>query len=302
MSRVREKRRAEAEATTAAPPSAAATGPEVVARPLLKFAGGKAKQAPKILSLLPAKIRTYFEPMFGGGAVYFALCAEGRFRDAVLSDLNQEVIDVLRASRRHVDELIGLLGVYTNDIDEYQRIRGADPSTFALPVRAARTIYLNKCSFNGLFRVNSKGQFNVPFGHYTNPTICDTPNLRSVSAALNKTHTVLLVGDFEAAVSSARKGDAVYFDPPYLPRGRADNFTSYTAGRFGVEEHERLAACFRGLAKKGVAVVLSNADTVVARKLYKGFTIHGVKARRNINCNTDGRKPVTEILVTANTP
>ena len=291
--------------TTVAAPNVAATASDTPrARPLLKSAGGKAKLAPKILSLLPATIRTYFEPMVGGGAVFFAMVAEGRCRGAMLSDLNQEVIDVLRAAKGHVDELVGLLRVYANDPEYYKLMRSADPSNpgVGLAVRAARTIYLNKTCFNGLYRVNLKGQFNVPFGHYANPTICDRPNLRAVEATLNATPTVLMNGDFEAAVGSAKKGDAVYFDPPYLPRGRNDNFTSYTAGRFGVEEHERLAACFRKLAKKGVAVVLSNADTVVARRLYKGFTIHGIKARRNINCDADKRKPVTEILVSANTP
>jgi DNA adenine methylase len=301
---------AEAEDTIIGPLSEAAATAEpptkidkpCVARPLMKWVGGKGQLAPQIAALLPAKMKTYFEPMVGAGAVYYVLANAERFDSAVLGDTNAELVDVLRAAQSSVEEVIQFLSVYSYDKSMFDRIRDQDPAKLGLVMRAARTIYLNKCGFNGLYRLNSKGKFNVPFGRYTNPKICDEPNLRAVSALLNQHTTDLVVGDFEATVAMARKGDGVYLDPPYLPRSKTANFTSYTAEKFDREEHRRLGEVFRKLAAKGIAVVLSNADTEEARAIYEGFEIRAVQARRSINCAKDKRQPVSEILVTANTP
>jgi DNA adenine methylase len=290
----------EAEALLAAVPDAPVKS--VRARALIKMPGGKATLAPTIAALLPATMKTYFEPFAGAASVYFALANKGRFGSAVLGDLNRDVIDILQAAQSSVEELIQFLSVYAYDKDMYAKIRAQEPSKLGLVMRAARTIYIAKTGFNGLMRYNSKGQCNVPFGRYTNPKICDEPNLRAVSALLNEKATDLMVADFEATVAIARKGDGVYFDPPYLPRSKTANFTSYTKEKFGMEEHRRLAACFRKLADKGVAVVLSNADTEEARALYCTYDLKTVQARRSINCAKDKRQPVSEILVTANTP
>jgi DNA adenine methylase len=311
---------AEAEATIIGPPSEsvdtadpanvseaeamlAAVPPKPVrARALIKMPGGKATLAPTITALLPAKMKTYFEPFVGAGSVYFALANEGRFGSAVLGDLNRDVMDILQAAQTSVEELIQFLSVYAYDKEMFAKIRAQDPSKLNLVMRAARTIYIAKTGFNGLMRYNSKGQCNVPFGRYTNPKICDEPNLRAVSALLNQKATDLMVADFEATVAIARPGDGVYFDPPYLPRSKTASFTSYTKEKFGMEEHARLARCFRKLADKGVAVVLSNSDTEEARALYCTYNMKIVEARRSINCAKDKRQPVSEILVTANTP
>ncbi len=296
---------AAAAAIAAALPSTAAIAPDentaVRARPLIKFVGGKGQLAPKIASLLPKQIKTYLEPFFGAGAVYFALANENRFESAVLGDMNEELIDILKAAQMYVEELIQFLNVYAYDRKMFAKIRDQDPKKLNLLMRAARTIYLNKTGFNGLYRLNSKGKFNVPFGRYTNPLICDEKNLRAVSALLGQHTTDLVVGDFACVLDLARAGDAVYFDPPYLPRSKTANFTSYTAERFDMKEHERLADCFRQLAKKDIAVVLSNADTEESRALYKGFKIETVQARRSVNSAVKKRGEVSEILVTANT-
>ncbi len=272
------------------------------ARPLLKMVGGKAQLVPHIVLLLPTKIRTYFEPMVGAGAVYFALANESRFDSAVLGDVNRDLVDVLQAVQSNVEEVIQFLSVYAYDRQMFQKIRAQNPDKLGLIMRGARIIYLNKTGFNGLMRYNSKGQFNAPFGRYTNPRICDDANLRAVSNLLNRNTTDLVVCDFESTVELARPGDAVYFDPPYIPRSKTANFTSYTCDKFTMQDQERLAACFRRLADKKVAVVLSNSDTEESRRLYEGFNITSVQARRSVNCAKDKRQPVSEILVSANTP
>jgi DNA adenine methylase len=155
---------------------------------------------------------------------------------------------------------------------------------------------LNKCGFNGLYRVNKAGKFNVPFGRYTNPTICDADGLRACAAALHKTK--LVIGDFEKTVKSAERGDLVYFDPPYVPVSATADFTGYTAGGFGFAEQERLRDCAAALKKRGVHVILSNADVPIVRKLYKGFAIRAVSARRNINSAGGKRGAVGEVIIT----
>jgi DNA adenine methylase len=258
--------------------------------------GGKRALLPEILPRLPAKIETYYEPFLGGGAVFFALAAEKRFESAVLSDTNEELIETYRTVRDDVGNLIRRLKTHAaKHSEEYfykmRAKRGAEV--------AARMIYLNRTCFNGLYRVNRKGEFNVPFGKYANPTICDAENLRAVFEALDGND--LRNQDFERCVLVAEKGDAVYMDPPYSPASETANFTAYTAGGFGPAEQERLRDVARKLIDRGVHVLLSNSDTPFVRKLYKGFKIEEVQAPRRVNSKGDKRGNVGELLISGRT-
>ncbi len=262
-------------------------------QPLLKWAGGKRQLAVTILSRLPERIDTYYEPFVGGGAVFFALAAEQRFRRAVLSDRNPELVCVYLAVQSDVESVIDELSRMRHTEAEYYRIRELRPRSAAR--RAARVIYLNKTGYNGLYRVNRSGQFNVPFGRYENPRICDADNLRLAARALERVE--IGVGDFAATAERARPGDAVYFDPPYLPVSKTASFASYHSEPFGLREHQRLAALFGELERRGVSAVLSNSDTAETRELYSAFDCEIVRARRAINSNAGRRGAVTELLV-----
>jgi DNA adenine methylase len=265
------------------------------ARPLLKWAGGKSRCLPDILALLPDSIGTYYEPFVGGAAVFFALAAKGRFKKAVLGDRNPDLVDVYRGVKTNVEAVIKELRRYRYDRDEFYKIRALDPKTLDLPERAARVIYLNKTGYNGLYRVNSKGEFNVPFGRHKNPTICDEDGLRLAAAALK--NAKLKVGDFKDTCCTAERGDAVYFDPPYYPISETANFTAYDKNAFGRSEHEALAETFSTLARQGVSVVLSNSSTSFTRKLFNGHAVRRIDVTRPINSKSSARGPVAEILV-----
>ena len=267
------------------------------ARPVLKWAGGKSRLLPDILELLPASIDTYYEPFVGGAAVFFALANRKRFKKAVLTDRNPELVNVYKALKRDVDGVIRSLKAHVkrgHSEKAYYEIRGLDPADLTNSERAARLIYLNKTGYNGLYRVNRKGLFNVPFGRYKQPNICDEARLRAASSALKGVS--LLERDFETACKKATKGDAVYFDPPYLPVSRTSNFTAYHDNGFGKEEHERLARVFAELAARNVTAVLSNSYTPFAQQLYKGFVCREVRVSRPINSKTQGRGEVAELL------
>ena len=266
-------------------------------QPVLKWAGGKRRLVPDILAALPREIDTYYEPFVGGGAVFFALAAEGRFQRAVLSDRNSELIQMYAAIRDDVESVIAALSDMRHSEEEYYRIRALRPRTLAR--KAARIIYLNKTGYNGLYRVNRSGEFNVPFGRQERPNICDADNLRAVAQVLQGVE--VLVSDFESVVAGARPGDAVYFDPPYMPVSTTAKFTSYHSEPFGNDEHHRLARLFGDLAARRVAVVLSNSDTKETRALYGSFKPRVVHASRPINSNASARGPVAELLVAANT-
>lgn len=272
-------------------------------RPVLKWAGGKSRSLPQILAALPKdRIETYYEPFIGGAAVFFALAAERRFKRAVLSDRNPALIEVYQALRDDVEGVIEVLRSYKHKEDEYYRIRGLDPETLEPSERAARTIFLNKTGYNGLYRVNSKGQFNVPFGRYKKPNFCDEENLRAAAAVLHGVD--LRVRDFEKVSAKAKPGDAVYFDPPYDPVSKTANFTSYHKEEFGRKDHERLKDTFERLAARGVVVVLSNSDTEFTRELFAGpgWRVQKIHVSRPINSNASRRGGVRELLVTARDP
>jgi DNA adenine methylase len=264
------------------------------ARPVLKWAGGKAKLAGTICSLLPAQIDTYYEPFAGGAAVFFALAKSRRFRKAVLSDSNPELINVYESLKSDVDGVIAALRSWPYDEEKFYYLRDQyQPRTAAK--RAARTIYLNKTGYNGLYRVNRSGQFNVPFGRHTNPTICDSRNLKLVSACLK--HVELVVADFETVCRKASAADAVYFDPPYMPMSATAYFTSYDKHPFAIAEHQRLARVFADLAERNVCAVLSNSDTPETEGLFCNWTIQRLQVPRAINSRASARGPVSELLV-----
>jgi DNA adenine methylase len=273
-----------------------------MAKPFLKWAGGKTSLLPELLQAAPDQIETYYEPFLGGGALFFALQAEGRFKRAVLSDSNEELINAYTQVRDNVDRLIRALLVhqtkYRNSEDQaeyYYTIRGKK-LTCDLG-GTANLIFLNKTCFNGLYRVNSKGDFNVPHGRHQNPTICDEGNLRAVSEALKNVE--LRVADFADAPSAAGQGDFVYFDPPYVPLSETAHFTSYTAKEFGSSEQRRLAQTAAALTNRGATVVLSNSNHPEVSALYEShdFSLHEVQAPRNINSRATRRGAVREFLI-----
>jgi DNA adenine methylase len=268
---------------------------EPAPRPVLKWAGGKRRLVPLILKQLPSRIRTYYEPFLGGGAVFFALCAEGRFERAVVSDRNADLVEVYRAIQRNVEDVIEALEAYGKRHSETQYYRVRELELEGRVARAARLIYLNKTGYNGLYRVNREGRFNVPMGRYTNPTICDPTRLRAAARALRGVQ--IRSGDFESVCRRARPGDAVYFDPPYLPVSRTSSFAAYDACPFGLDEHERLARVFSDLAERDVTAVLSNSHTPDTARLYRDFTTQVIDVPRPINSVAARRGAVGELLV-----
>lgn len=267
-----------------------------MAKPFLKWAGGKSSLLETLLTLAPAKSETYYEPFLGGGALFFALAEAGRFRSASLNDFNADLVNCYRVVRDSTAELIQSLKDLPISKEVFDDFR-LDPPTDPISAAAA-FIYLNKTCFNGLYRVNSKGIFNTPFGDFGAriPRVLDEVNLLACSKIL-ASHASLYSGDFEAAVSGARAGDFVFMDPPHMPRNPTSSFTGYTSKGFGLEEQRRVAKCFRDLVAKGVSVIVSNADTLTIRELFDGSTLYDVSVRRNINSKGDARGPVGEVLV-----
>ena len=265
-----------------------------VAHPPLKWVGGKTVLLPEILPRLPKKIGTYYEPFVGGGAVFFALAAEKRFKGAVLNDTNEELLNVY-AKIRDVPELLMefLEHSFNQDEKSYYKIRAQVPSE-ELP-RAARTLYLNKVGFNGLYRVNRKGAFNVPWGKQEGRSIFDKENILACSKVLEK--AALISCDFEKATITATRGDVCYFDPPYVPVSATANFTAYSAGGFGPEDQVRLRDVAKKLIARGVHVLLSNADMPMVRDLYKGFKLEQVQVARRVNSKASKRGNVGELLI-----
>ncbi len=276
--------------------SEAPTGRPVQARPFLKWAGGKGRLLDELCSRLPAEFGRYFEPFVGGGALYFALHGAGRLRaGAELSDANGKLIDAYRAVRDDVEAVIAHLSGFSNDRDLYYQVREWRHEDLDLPRAAARIIFLNKTCYNGLFRENSRGEFNVPFGRYVRPAICDAANLRAVAAALRRASLRQL--DFEDVPARVKPGDLVYFDPPYHPRSATSSFTQYSEHGFGEDEQRRLARVFRELDARGAYAMLSNSDTPFIRELYAGFVIEEVLAGRAINSKAERRGKVSELIV-----
>jgi DNA adenine methylase len=275
--------------------------------PFLKWPGGKRQLLGELSRHVPERFDRYYEPFVGGGALFFHLSAAGRLnvdaRTAVLGDQNAALIVAYTAVRDDVGPLVRALRRYARLFDTskrnrkriYYATRAKRIPTRYTAASAARTIFLNRTCYNGVYRVNRSGGFNVPIGEHKNPTICDAQNLRACAAAL--AHTQLVVGDFEASSAGATRGDFWYADPPYVPLSASSDFTAYTKEPFGPAEQERLASLARHLKKKGVHVLLSNSNTPLVRKLYKGFSMKRVLARRSVNSRTDRRGPIYELLI-----
>ena len=268
--------------------------PLLPARPFLKWAGGKAQLLAQMEPYFPKDYRTYFEPFLGGGAVFFHLQPE----KAVLSDSNPELVNAFEVVRDDVEGLMRALDRHRHqrtDETYFYKVRATDPATLSPVDRASRTIFLNKTCFNGLYRVNSDGKFNVPWGGCENPTLYDPENLLAVSALLRGKSIVL--ADYQQTCARTKRGDFVYLDPPYHPLSETSKFTSYTKEDFGNREQEMLAETYRRLDKRGVLVMLSNSSTPLVRSFYEGFRIETLKAKRAINSKGSGRGAVEELLV-----
>jgi DNA adenine methylase len=266
-------------------------------RPFLKWAGGKRQLLPEIRYYVPRKFNTYFEPFLGAGAVLFDL----QPKRAIVNDINFELINTYRVIKNDVDALIADLTKHKNEKEYYYRLRDVDRTdefSSLLPVeRASRIIFLNKTCFNGLFRVNSQGQFNVPFGNYENPKIVNDIVLRAAYQYLMCNDITILNDDFETAVMQVKKGDFVYFDPPYDPVSDTSSFTGYNLDGFNRDDQVRLKQVFDVLSKKGCKVLLSNSATPFIRELYKEYAIVTISANRAINSDALNRGKVDEILV-----
>ncbi|MBN1933855.1 MAG: DNA adenine methylase [Anaerolineae bacterium] len=270
-------------------------------RPFLKWAGGKAQMLNELIGRAPSAFNTYYEPFVGGGALFFRLYREKRLGQACLSEINAELVDTYLAVRDHVEAVIALLAEYPHDKTFYYDLRAQDPQQVDLPRRAARMIYLNKTGYNGLYRVNRKGQFNVPFGRYKSPQYCDAENLRAVSMALQNVD--IRCESFESVLDRAQAGDLIYFDPPYAPRSKTANFTAYHADGFGDEDQARLRDVCVELTRRDVRAIVSNSSTELIRTLYARsefteFEISEVFANRAINSNARRRGKLPELIIT----
>ncbi|MEM7674443.1 MAG: DNA adenine methylase [Myxococcota bacterium] len=267
-------------------------------KPFLKWAGGKRRLLHQIAPILPKRIQTYYEPFLGGGALFFHLAGQRRFERAVLSDINGELIETYRIVRDELDELIDALEVhaaFATSAEYYYAVRAQKPEELSAIMRAARFLFLNRTCFNGLYRVNRSGQFNVPYGKYKRPNVVNADVLRAASKALQG--TTLIEGDFETTVATATRGDAVYFDPPYIPASPTASFTAYYAKNFGPPDHMRLLETYRMCGRRGVDAILSNTDVPTTRWLYAGLQFKTVQAPRTINAVATKRGPVNELLV-----
>ncbi len=271
-------------------------------KPFVKWVGGKRQLLRQFreLGLYPPEefdpIRnTYFEPFVGGGAVFFDLLP----KNAVLSDLNVELVTTYNVIKNDVETLIKSLKQHRYAKEYYLKVRAQDTTNLSPTEIASRFIYLNRAGFNGMYRVNSRGEFNVPFGRYTNPIICDELNLRRVSKVLQKVK--IHKQDYRNVLTQAKKGDFVYFDPPYYPSSKTASFTAYTAETFLEDEQTELRDTFVQLHKRGCFIMLSNSDTSFINRLYsgcKGVNVNKVEAGRAINSKASKRGKISEVLVT----
>ncbi len=268
--------------------------------PILKWVGGKRQLLNDILPLVQSK-GTYIEPFLGGGAVLFA----HQPKKAIVNDYNSELMNVYQIVKSYPEQLIQSLQIhYANNSEEYYyNIRELDRTEeykeLSMIEKASRIIYLNKTCYNGLYRVNSSGYFNSPYGKYKNPNIVNAPVIRAMSKYFNENDITLLQGDYKEALKKARKGSFVYLDPPYMPISSSANFTGYTENGFGYKQQEELKKECDKLREKGIRFVQSNSHCLEIRELYKEYKIITVQAKRVINSNSAKRGEINEILIYA---
>lgn len=270
-------------------------------KPFVKWAGGKRQILDKLIKYVPEDFNTYYEPFVGGGALFFELSP----KNAVINDSNEELINVFRCIKdeEKLTKMCNELNHHEANHSEeyYYKIRNIDRdknkfNRLSDYKRAARTIYLNKACFNGLYRVNSKGEFNVPFGKKLKVNTYEGQNIGIIHAYLNFNNIKILSIDFEEAVKDAKEGDFIYFDPPY--DSDTYTFNSYTEDGFSKDEQIRLSNVFKNLSDRGCYVMLSNHNTILINELYKDFYIHKITAKRNINSNGKKRGKVEEVIIT----
>lgn len=264
--------------------------------PFVKWAGGKRQLLPELIKRIP-KFKTYCEPFVGGGALFFYL----QPKKAIINDFNKDLINAYIAIQNDVEQLIQYLSKYKNDSENYYQIRNLDRTPMFNDMsdieKASRLIYLNKTCYNGLFRVNSQGEFNSPFGSYKSPNIVNEPTLRAVHNYFKNAEITFLNGDFENALKDIKKGTFVYFDPPYDPVSASSNFTGYTNLGFGKQEQIRLKNVCDELNAKGIKFLLSNSATDFILDLYKEYKREKIPAKRAINSNASLRGNVDEVLI-----
>lgn len=263
-----------------------------VAKPILKWAGGKTQMLGELMPRVPKTYGRYIEPFFGGGALFFSLKPE----NAIIADSNPELINMYLQVAHHVDDVIECLQKYENTSEMFYEVRSLDWQTLPKAEAAARTIYLNKTCFNGLYRVNRSGQFNTPFGKYKNPKICDIDALRLASEALRKAD--ILCGDYILVLEHyAQPGDFVFLDPPYLPISENSDFKRYTKEQFYEDDHVELAKMIGTLHERGCYVILTNSNHPLVHQLYEQYKIEVIQTKRHISCHGDTRKG-EDVIVT----
>lgn len=267
-------------------------------KPFLKWAGGKSNLLKQYEPLFPKWSGDYFEPFIGSGAVFFFLSAREEARKYYLSDLNREIVDAFCAVRDDVEEVIRLLTKHQklHSKDYFYQVRALVPDNLSTFERAARTIYLNKTCFNGLYRVNKKGEFNVPIGNYKKPSILQVETLKTASRALARAD--LAAGHYSGLVDKAQAGDFIYLDPPYHPLSKTAMFTNYVAEAFDEKDQMELSQVATTLSEKGCLFMESNSNTDFVKDLYKDFKIQEVLARRSINREKSKRGVITELVIT----
>lgn len=270
--------------------------------PFVKWAGGKTQLLPELDPLIPQDFGSYFEPFVGGGAMFFHLVAKNRPFKAYLTDKNPDLINAYSVVKNDLKSLISALrknqSAFNQSRDEYYYKLRKRTKFVSDAERAARFITLNRTCYNGLYRVNKNGVFNVPIGSYRNPLICDVNNLEKVSANLKFADAWIKSIDYKDALEMAEAGDFVYLDPPFDPTSSTSNFTSYTEYGFGNDNQRELRDIFDRLDRKGCRIILSNSDTPMIRELYRGRRRKSVDALRNINCKASRRRGHKELLIT----
>ncbi|WP_245336274.1 MULTISPECIES: DNA adenine methylase [unclassified Staphylococcus] len=270
-----------------------------ILQPILKWVGGKRQLIKEISPLIPRNISTYVEPFVGGGAVLFNV----QPKRAIINDLNEELINTYRVIKNYPEELIQKLMYHNeNNNEEYfYKLRALDRDVKYKNIgeisRAARIIYLNKTCYNGLYRVNSSGFFNTPYGKYKSPNIVNETMIRAMTNYFNSSNVKILNGDYKLALKGLRKGSFVYFDPPYVPISTSSSFTGYTEQGFGLDDQLDLKKECDKLNAKGIKFLLSNSDTPFIRELYADYNIKTVQAKRAINSNASKRGDINEVLV-----
>jgi len=284
--------------------NAVSTSPDTRPAPFLRWAGGKRRLLPIISSFLHKDFtldkHCFFEPFMGSAAVAMSLDLNASDRRSspriFMSDINEELVNAYEVLKRQPGQLIRRLKELEADISEKRYYEVREKSERTELGRAARLIYLNRTCFNGLYRENSSGKFNVPYGKLANPTVCNEPLLLAVSRWLSFVH--ISQGSFRAVVSKAKKGDLVYFDPPYLPLSETSHFSQYNASDFGTDDHEKLASLIRTLTRRGVRVILSNSDSAATRSIYRncGLTLRSIRVHRNISAKSSSRIKVRELI------